>query len=261
MLARGRYLLPQLGAVLAALVLATIQGGPSATAAEVTAPELPSTAGEELWLRDCAVCHGDDGNGSDRGPSLQGSGPAGVDLMVTTGRMPIDEPREEASPGPVNYDPAEIAALVEYAATIIAGPEVPEVDIEGADLAKGGEAYRTDCASCHQMAGQGGILPDGRNVPSLGSSNEVQVVEAIRSGPNSMPNFPTEVIDEETATQIAAYLHEIDAPRDRGGWSIGHWGPVPEGAIAFALGLLPVVLVARLLGDRNPPPEQEDEIR
>lgn len=259
--ARGRNLLPYLGAALAAAGMLLIQEPATATERRTYTVALPSSAGEELWQRDCAICHGEDGDGSVRGPSLQGSGAAGVDLMVTTGRMPLDDPSDEASPGPVNYEPAEIEALVEHAAAILDGPGVPEVDISGADVAKGGEAYRTECAACHQMAGQGGILPGGRNVPSLGSADEVQIVEAIRSGPNSMPNFPEKVIDDETATQIAAYLHEIDAPRDPGGWPIGHWGPVPEGAVAFALGLVPLVVVARLLGDRNPPSAQEDEIR
>src|SRR5262245_18953625 len=42
-----------------------------------------------IYLGDCAVCHGADGAGTQRGPSLLDSGRAGVDFYLTTGRMPI----------------------------------------------------------------------------------------------------------------------------------------------------------------------------
>lgn len=219
-----------------------------------------SSLGEELWRRDCSVCHGVDGGGSERGPDLQGVGAAGVHFQVSTGRMPLADPSDRAARGPVTYEPSEVDALVAHAGTIIEGPPVPEVDLAGVDLASGGRAFRTNCASCHQMAGQGGVLTDGRNVPPLGPADPVEVVEAMRTGPNDMPVFPEAVLDEQAANEIAAYVRELDDARDRGGWSLGHWGPVPEGAVAFALGLVPMVLVTRWLGDRNPPPEQEDEL-
>ena len=218
-------------------------------------------AGREIWLRDCAVCHGEDGTGTARAPSLQGVGSAGVDFQVSTGRMPLDAPSKTARRGPVSYEPAEIDALVAYAATIISGPEVPTVDLSQASVAKGGEQYRATCAACHQMMGQGGVLPRGKNVPSLAISSPEQIVEAIRSGPNDMPMFPATEIDDRSAADIASYLQTIDHPDDRGGFPLGHWGPVPEGAAALAFGLLPMVLVTRWLGDRNPPPAQETEIR
>ncbi len=226
-----------------------------------TAPASGTEAGHDLWLRDCAVCHGEQGNGTERAPSLQGVGAAGVDFQVSTGRMPLASPSDHAFRGPVSYEPAEIDALVAYAATIISGPDVPVVDLRDASVARGGEQYRATCAACHQMMGQGGVLPRGKNVPSLAVSSPEQIVEAIRSGPNDMPVFPDTVISDRSAADIASYLQTIDQPDDRGGFPLGHWGPVPEGAVALAFGLLPMVLVTRWLGDRNPPPMQENEIR
>lgn len=209
--------------------------------------------GRDLWLADCAVCHGERGAGSARGPNLDGVGPAGVHFNVATGRMPLSDPDEDATRGPVRYSEAEIGALVAYAATVVDGPGVPEVDLDGADVAAGGEHYRRNCASCHQMAGQGGVLTSGVNVPPLQASDPVTSVEAIRYGPTEMPPFPESVLDEQAVRDVAAYLDELDASRDPGGWSLGHWGPVPEGAVALALGLVPLVVLTRLLGDRNPP--------
>jgi ubiquinol-cytochrome c reductase cytochrome c subunit len=237
----------------------TAEAGPTGELDDAPVDDEGLAAGRAIWLGDCAICHGEEGTGSALAPSLQGVGAAGVHFDVSTGRMPLDEPDQQAARGPVAYEPAEIDALVAYARTIIEGPDVPEVDLSAADIAKGGELYRLNCATCHQVVGQGGILTSGPNVPPLGPATALQVVEAMRAGPNDMPQFPEDVIDEDGAANIAAYLQEIDDPRDRGGWPLGHWGPVPEGAVAFVLGLVPVILVARWLGERQPPPAQELE--
>lgn len=244
-------------AIVAALAGGFLRAGAAERAGATVAPRpAQESLGERLWLRDCAICHGADARGSERGPSLQGVGAAGVDFMVSTGRMPLDEPDDEPTRGPAHYDPAELEALVAFAGTIIDGPAVPTVDLAAADVAEGGKHFRLDCASCHQMAGQGGILTSGRNVPPLGSVTPTQVVEAMRSGPSDMPVFPEELLDEQAATDIAAYVRELDDAEDAGGWPLGHWGPVPEGAAAFVLGLIPMVVLARRLGERNPPPSR-----
>lgn len=215
-------------------------------------PTDDTDAGEHIWLRDCAICHGEEAEGTERAPSLQGVGPAGVDFMISTGRMPLGDPDDEPTRGPVRYDEAETRALLAHAETFISGPDVPSVDLAGVDVAAGGEHYRTNCASCHQMAGQGGILPSGRNVPPLGSATPIQVVEAMRSGPSDMPIFTNDILDDAAAADVAAYVDVLQEPNDRGGWDLGHWGPVPEGAAAFVFGVIPLVLIARWLGDRNP---------
>lgn len=181
--------------------------------------------------------------------------------MLRTGRMPLENPEDEARPGEPKYTEAEMAAIVEYAGTFLEGPPVPDVGLTGADLAHGGELFRLHCASCHQMAGQGGVLVAGTDVPPLGSSHPVEVAEAVRFGPNDMPPFPEGVLHEDELRDVVAYVREIDAPEDRGGWSLGHWGPVPEGAVALVFGLAPVALFTRWLGERNPPVAQEDELR
>lgn len=261
-MSRARSLAVASGLVVTALLLAVAR---AAASPDVTPPTPPTdareVAGRQIWLGDCSFCHGERGEGTMRGPSLQGVGPAGVDLMVSTGRMPLVAPDDDPIPGPVTYGEAEIAALVAYAATIIDGPGVPRVDLAGADVAAGGARYRAICAACHEMVGQGGILTDGRNVPPLAGEEPRLVVEAMRSGPSDMPQFPVGLIDKQEAVDIAAYVRELGDPRDRGGWSLGHWGPVPEGAAALVFGVVPAVLVARTLGQRNPPAAQEDDLR
>lgn len=222
------------------------------------APPSGGDAGRDIWLRDCAVCHGERGRGSEQGPSLAGVGPAGIDFVVRTGRMPLDGPDDESRRGPVHYSDAQMRALVAHATTFIDGPAVPDVDLGGTDLSRGGELYRLDCASCHQTAGQGGVLIGGTDVPSLGRADAVETIEAMRVGPGDMPRFTAGLLDQDDARDVAAYVQELDAPEDPGGWSLGHWGPVPEGAAALLLGLVPIVVVVRLLGSRNPPGTHEE---
>lgn len=227
---------------------------------EATEPGLGNEVGRDLWRRDCAICHGARGGGSARGPALLRVGAAGVDYMVRTGRMPIDDPQDAVVRGKVDYTTAEIAALVDHAASFLDGPSVPQVDTSGADLAKGGELYRLNCASCHQLAGQGGVLIAGTDVPPIGPADPVEIVEAMRSGPLNMPVFPDSLLDDEEARDIAAYVQTLGDGVDEGGWALGWWGPVPEGAAAFAFGLIPAVLVARWLGQRNRPEDHEEEL-
>ena len=51
-------------------------------------------SGAELYVQNCASCHGPDGQGGANGPSLVGVGPANLDFQMWTGRMPVAAPNE-----------------------------------------------------------------------------------------------------------------------------------------------------------------------
>ena len=70
------------------------------------APPPDTAAARQVYLRDCATCHGADANGTSVAPTLQGVGPAAVDFWVSTGRMPLvgnfrppKSPQGQAPPG------------------------------------------------------------------------------------------------------------------------------------------------------------------
>jgi ubiquinol-cytochrome c reductase cytochrome c subunit len=144
-----------------------------------------------------------------------------------------------------------IQSLVAYVATLHpdAGPAVPDVDLTSASLADGGEKFRLACAACHQVAGQGGALRYGE-APSLLRSSPVVVVEAMRTGPGTMPVFGTDAFDDRAAAGIAAYVQYLRHPDDRGGEPLWHFGPLAEGMAAF----LAVVLLCgalAVIGERR----------
>ena len=240
--------LPRLGAAVAlggALVAAV-------TSAAATPSSGAARTGQQIWQQDCAVCHAPDGAGSYRAPPINQSGTASVDFMVRTGRMPIANPNDSTNRRPPKYTSAEIDALVAYAGTFITGPTVPTVDIARGDLAAGGAAYRLNCASCHQAAGAGGALAYGVTAPPLTSATPTEVVEAMRTGPGRMPVFGPSQLDDQDATSVARYVDYLRHPDDRGGASLGHLGPVPEGLVAWLLGFGALLVVVRWLGTRDP---------
>jgi ubiquinol-cytochrome c reductase cytochrome c subunit len=212
----------------------------------------PAPSGERLYQRDCAYCHGPQGEGTPRGQSIQHIGLAEADYSLTTGRMPKRTPGEERKRRPSRYSHAEVAALLDFMTPFIGGgPGIPDVDPGSGDLAHGGEVFRAQCASCHQWAGEGGGLL-GRNAPSLAGATPTQLGEAVRAGPVTMPAFGPATISPHDLDSLAAYVRYLRAPEDRGGLGLWHLGPFAEGLIAWAVGM--VVLIAGLhwIGEREP---------
>lgn len=217
--------------------------------------------GEALWRRDCASCHGPDGQGTAWGPDLQDKGPAGVHLTVTTGRMPLedlaplqDTPRGEddlqvpRGHGEGEYLPGQVAALVEHAREILAGPDVPVVDVASADISHGAELYQANCASCHAWSGRGGALANGHTATSLERSSPEQVVASMRTGLGTMPAFSEATLGDEEAADIAAYVAYLQHPRSAGGHPLAFFGPTAEGLVAGVVGLLGLMLFVRWIG-------------
>jgi ubiquinol-cytochrome c reductase cytochrome c subunit len=205
-------------------------------------------AGRELYLTGCSSCHGPDGRGTDRGPTLVGVGAAAADFYLSTGRMPLDEPRNQAVRKPPAYGRAEIDQLVAYVASLGPGPEIPKVHPEEGDLPTGYELYANNCAPCHSSAGAGGAVGRGIIAPNLQRSKPTQVAEAIRIGPGVMPVFGPEALDDHQVASVVRYVEYLQDPEDQGGLGLGHLGPLPEGFVAWLVGLGLMLVVIRWMG-------------
>lgn len=219
-------------------------------AAEVSADTGTSqqvAEGKALFAVGCASCHGLNGEGqvteSIQGPPLAGVGAAAVEFQVATGRMPMARPAEQAPKRPNRYSPEEIRALAAYVDSLGPGPDIPapaDYDTSGVseeDIARGGELFRTNCSACHNFAGAGGALPEGKYAPSLYGVEPLHVYEAMLIGPQQMPVFSDGVITPDDKRAIIAYLEDLHESQDRGGLALGALGPVSEGLWAFIIGL------------------------
>ncbi|MFI7497305.1 c-type cytochrome [Streptomyces sp. NPDC049687] len=219
--------------------------------ADETAQSLAIDEGKKLFAVGCASCHGTAGQGSSDGPSLVGVGAASVDFQVGTGRMPAATSQGAQVPKKkVIYTQAEIDQLAAYISSLGAGPNIPteaEYGPEGADIAKGGELFRTNCAQCHNFTGEGGALTKGKFAPPLEGVDPKHIYEAMQTGPQNMPSFPDTTLSEQNKKDIIAYLHAVngDETTNPGGLKLGGLGPVSEGLFAwiFGLGLLIAVAV------------------
>lgn len=213
----------------------------------------PAT-GERLYVEGCSSCHGIDGRGTARFPSLIGVGPASVDFYLTTGRMPLDQPTVQAPRKRPAYSAGEIDDLVAYVTALDpddTGPPIPAVDPEDGSLVDGRELYTAFCAACHNSQASGGALGRDYFAPSLFAATPLQTAQAIRVGPGAMPLFNEETIAPEELDSIVRYVEYLKDPRDRGGLSLGRVGPVPEGLVAWVVGLGALLLAAFWIGTRE----------
>jgi ubiquinol-cytochrome c reductase cytochrome c subunit len=231
----------------------TPAGGPGAAASSATAPAAREgpllSEGHKLFLSSCASCHGMNAAGiTDRGPSLHGVGALAADFYLETGRMPLPSPRAQPLRTRPAFPQSQIQALIAYVASF-GGPPIPTVEPRSGSLARGQSLFALNCAGCHTIQGQGGIVT-GAIVPSLNDASPRQIDEAIRIGPYVMPRFGAGELSAADVNSIARYVQSTRAPADRGGWGLGRIGPIPEGMVAWLLAAAALLLIARLLGER-----------
>jgi ubiquinol-cytochrome c reductase cytochrome c subunit len=253
-------------------VVATIVTFPTATVA--VAGQTATTGSpdvRQIYLSDCGVCHGADGLGTGRGPTLAGVGRASLDYEISTGRMPLagvgradDRPGTPLQPLPNKaaadpdivprrhapaYPTDVVSRLVDYTSNLTGGtgPDIPHVGT--GDLAVGGELFRLQCAACHAWAGDGGALVRFQS-PALHSATRVQIAEAVRTGPGQMPAFGAAALTDDQLAGVVAYVRYLQAPDDRGGQPLWHLGPFAEGAVSL-LALGGLLVFVRWIGERG----------
>ena len=235
------------------IVAATVLGGSSvflsrAQAQEVEPPKV--AAGRQLFVTGCSSCHGLDAKGTGRGPDLSNAGAAAADFYLSTGRMPLADPGDQPERKRPAYSGAEIDQLVAYISSLGDGPSIPALSVPG-DLAEGNILYTENCAACHSSAGAGGALGVSIDAPPLWQASDLQVAEAIRIGPGAMPVFGNETLDDVQVASIVRYVDYLKHPDDRGGHPLGHIGPVPEGFVAWIIGLGTMLAAAYWIGTRD----------
>lgn len=222
-----------------------------ASMAFLAASSLPVAAqepdGRELFLESCASCHARDGTGTGYGRSLGNAGEAAADFQLRTGRMPLSDVGGQTRRKPPAFDEAEIAALVEYVGALGDGPGIPSVDLAAGDLVEGQELFVDNCAACHGATGNGGAAGVGALAPSLYAASPLDIAEAVITGPGEMPVFDFDQHERDSIARYLDYLQTQDAP---GGADIGGIGPVPEGFVGWAVGMLSLGLVCFLIGSR-----------
>ena len=229
---------------------ATFSVASATTSAETTAADrsVQIEEGRQIFLKGCSSCHGLNAEGAQIAPSLIGVGAASVDFQVGTGRMPLAEMSAQAMRKDPIYNAEETAALAAYVATLAPGPAIPaesSLNFErDGSTAEGGELFRNNCAMCHNFAGQGGALSQGKYAPTLMGVEPKHIYEAMVTGPQSMPVFSDKTITNEEKISIIKWIKAAESEPNLGGASLGRVGPVTEGLLGWVLGLGMLIGVA-----------------
>ena len=197
--------------------------------------------GRQIFLKGCSSCHGLNAEGGQIAPSLIGVGAASVDFQVGTGRMPMADMSTQAMRKPPVYNAEQTAQLAAYVASLAPGPAVPndsQLNYErDGNTAQGGELFRNNCAMCHNFAGQGGALTQGKYAPTLMGVDPKYIYEAMITGPQSMPVFSDKTITPAEKISIIKWIKSAEKEPNLGGASLGRVGPVTEGLLGWVLGL------------------------
>jgi ubiquinol-cytochrome c reductase cytochrome c subunit len=197
--------------------------------------------GKRIFLKGCSSCHGLNAEGAAIAPSLIGVGAASVDFQVATGRMPMADMSAQSMRKTPVYDEKEVEALAAYVASLAPGPEVPGDELlnyeRDGSVAEGGELFRTNCAMCHNFAGQGGALTQGKYAPTVMGVTPRHIYEAMITGPQSMPVFSDKTSTPEEKLSIIKWIKSVEVEPQLGGAALGRVGPVTEGLLVWTLGL------------------------
>jgi ubiquinol-cytochrome c reductase cytochrome c subunit len=230
-----------------ALLLAAAALALAAPAAANSPGVVHATTGAELYAANCARCHGPHGEGY-QAPKLQGVGARAADFYLRSGAMPLAEVGEQPNPSPVLFTERELRVLIRYVAAL-GGPPVPTPQPERGSLSEGLRLFTDHCAGCHQVAAKGGFVT-GARVPPLENVTPRQIAEAVRIGPYLMPAFSERAIPTRQLDSIIRYVEYARHPDNRGGWSLGEIGPVPEGIVAWLAAAVVLVGVCVVIGKR-----------
>lgn len=237
--------------------------------AEQSAEDL-AQQGKEIYEVACITCHGANLQGvKDRGPSLIGVGEGSVYFQVHSGRMPMLRNEAQAGRKPPRYSEQQALALAAYVNANGGGPGIVrdangEISMESlrgsnnkdgkidpADVARGSDLFRLNCASCHNFTGKGGALSSGKYAPPLAPANEQEIYQAMLTGPQNMPKFSDRQLTADEKKDIIAYIKSAEESPNPGGWGLGGIGPVTEGMVMWFIGIVVLVAFAMWIGSRS----------
>ncbi|MCZ9293217.1 c-type cytochrome [Corynebacterium meitnerae] len=225
--------------------------------------------GKDLYDFACITCHGANLQGvKDRGPSLIGTGEGAVYFQVNSGRMPMKSNDAQAERKKPRYTEAQTLAIAAYVAANGGGPELVynedgsiameelrgknyDGNIQAADVARGSELFRLNCASCHNFTGRGGALSSGKYAPVLDPANEQEIYQAMLTGPQNMPKFSDRQLSADEKRDIIAFIKSAKETPSPSGWALGGIGPVAEGLAMWIIGVTLVGAAAMWIGSRS----------
>ena len=170
-------------------------------------------AGRNLFVNNCAMCHGSDGRGARSFPNLTdgewmyGGDPSAIELSIMMGRNGV-----MPSWGPALGEDG-VAQVTEH----VLGLNGREHD---ADLATAGaEKFAMFCAACHGPEGKGNQAlgaPDLTNDVWLHSGSREGIAQIVADGVSNRMPAQGEILGQDRVHVLTAYVYSLSQGGERG---------------------------------------------
>jgi len=239
--------LTALAALVVALpIYAWLEPARMAAAQEALRQEFVTDAAA-LYVENCAVCHGANGEGIAANPPLDNAAlrEADYDTLVKTiarGRYGTAMAGWHTEEGGLfnDYQIEELAALIRYVDWAQVGelsaqmgmippalpmPEVSEdflaqvaaLDAGGERWAAGMQVYASSCATCHGINGEGSSLAVPLNTPEVRATDEAELARIVTEGvPGTLMAPWGLTLDDGAIVDVVAFLQNWDAITEAG---------------------------------------------
>jgi cytochrome c oxidase cbb3-type subunit 3 len=165
--------------------------------------------GRNLFLNNCAACHGSDGGGAPGFPNLTdgdwlwGGDPDAVEATIANGRMGVMPPWGEA------LGVRGVEDVLDYVFSLQGRK------LTAADARAGGVKFAEMCAACHGADGRGNPLMGAPNLTDgiwLHGGAIVTVRESIEKGRNGAMPAHTARLGATRVKLLAAYVLSLSQP-------------------------------------------------
>lgn len=160
-------------------------------------------AGRNLFVNNCAPCHGSDGRGARGYPNLTdaewqwGGGPEQIETTIRGGRTGV-------MPGfGASLDAPTLELLADYVLSL-AGRDVPRDRVDA-----GRQSFNTYCAACHGAAGDGNPLLGGPPLANeiwLHGSSRNLILDVIDAGRTGVMPPQEPLLGADRIHVLAAYV-------------------------------------------------------
>ncbi len=164
---------------------------------------LAQRLGRSVFAHNCTTCHGSDARGAKGFPNLAdqdwlwGGTPEIVLTTILDGRQAV-MPAMEAVIGA-----GSVPAVTVYVQSLSGMAADPQL------AAKGEQQYKLICAACHGMDGKGNLALGAPNLTDdvwLYGADFDSIAQSIRSGRNGMMPAHRDIIGEDKARVVAAWV-------------------------------------------------------
>jgi cytochrome c oxidase cbb3-type subunit III len=163
----------------------------------------PRAVGAQQFQANCAGCHGADGKGGDKGPSI-----ATLPNVVALSEMDLIKiVRDGTSAGMPSFErlgDAEIGAVVRYLRTLQGKTAVSNTEELTGDAVAGRVLYfgKAQCSSCHMVntagVGQGGFIAS--DLTGYGANHTARAINQAIVQPDTPLDPASRVVDVQTKT-------------------------------------------------------------